>query len=129
MPRDFREQARSGQLPADDRNRTIYEQVFVLTALRLRGIREAPTPSQWETGKKLLYFHDLKVAVQGIRQSAGNPEAFARGLVERNAIADAFMLVRFDSVQPPTEEQAIELSRWLANPMPAAHNILQEGAS
>lgn len=86
MPRDLREQDRSGRFPAATGKRAIYEQTFVRAALRLQGIRDAPTPSQWALGLKLLYLHDLKVAVQGIRQSQGNPEAFARGLVERNAV-------------------------------------------
>lgn len=129
MPRDLREQVRSGLLPADARKRAVYEETFVRTVLRLRDIAEAPTPSQRALGKKLLYVHDLKLAVQGIRQTEGNPEAFARGLVERDALADAFMLVRFNSVQPPTREQATELSRWLADPMQADHNTLQEGVA
>lgn len=89
--------------------RSTFERAFVHTVLKLLGRTTVATTPDMTVGKKYLYLYDLKVAVEQSRWGQGFG---SNAQTHLDGVTNAFMLVRFGSVLPPTQDQLKAFHDW-----------------
>ncbi|MEO6186584.1 MAG: hypothetical protein ABIP38_02085 [Steroidobacteraceae bacterium] len=95
-----------------------YEQAFVKTVQRLRGVVGVATIPQLLESLRT-YEQYSNEFVKALKRGASVEAAWRCGTVpEQAAIEHAFVFVRFHSVLPPDSEQVKALNEWLGTGQP-----------